>query len=281
MKEEEWFQEKVRDQVGQMVRVRRRILSEETPFQRIEVFDTDQFGRVMALDGAINLAEKDEFIYHEMLAHVPMCVHPRVESLLVVGGGDGGVVREVLKHPVGRVDLVEIDQRVIEVTRRYFPEVSCGLDDPRVHIHIEDGTLFVQGAREAYDVIVVDSTDPIGVGASLYEETFYRHVFSALRSGGIVTTQTESPFFDQDIIKDLYPKLREVFPIVRTYLAPVPFYPGTLWSFAFCSKGVDPLADFNPSGTSVERIETYYYDSEVHRGAFIVPRCMRDVFDKP
>lgn len=279
MKKDLWFRETVRDQVGQIVRTSEVVLSEKTPFQQIDVLETDQFGRILVLDGAINVGEKDEFIYHEMLAHVPLFVHPLVETLLVVGGGDGGIVREALKHPINRIDLVEIDQRIIEISRQYFPDVSCGLDDPRVHIHIEDGTRFVENIEDAYDVIVVDSTDPIGVGAVLYEEAFYRNIYRALRSNGIVTTQSESPFFDQDIIKDLYPKLRSVFPLVRMYLAPVPFYPGTCWSFAFCSKGTDPLEDFNPSEILIQQIKTRYYDERVHQGAFIIPRCIRNLLD--
>lgn len=279
MKKDLWFRETVRDQVGQIVRTSEVVLSEKTPFQQIDVLETDQFGRILVLDGAINVGEKDEFIYHEMLAHVPLFVHPLVETLLVVGGGDGGIVREALKHPINRIDLVEIDQRIIEISRQYFPDVSCGLDDPRVHIHIEDGTRFVENIEDAYDVIVVDSTDPIGVGAVLYEEAFYRNIYRALRSNGIVTTQSESPFFDQDIIKDLYPKLRSVFPLVRMYLAPVPFYPGTWWSFAFCSKGTDPLEDFNPSEILIQQIKTRYYDERVHQGAFIIPRCIRNLLD--
>jgi spermidine synthase len=276
MKKDFWFRETVRDQVGQMVRVSEAVLSEKTPFQRIDVFETEQFGRILVLDGAINVAEKDEFIYHEMLAHVPLFVHRHAETLLVLGGGDGGVVREALKHPVHRIDLVEIDRRVVEISREYFPEVSCGLGDPRVHIHIEDAAHFVQNIERAYDVIVVDSTDPIGIGAALYEEAFYHSIHSALKQNGIVTTQSESPFFDRDIIEDLYPKLTRVFPLVRMYLAPVPFYPGTYWSFAFCSKGIDPLKDYDPATFLTKRIDTRYYDDQVHRGAFIVPKCFTD-----
>jgi spermidine synthase len=281
MKEDPWFHETVRDQVGQIVRIRKVLSSEKTPFQQIDVIDTPQFGRILVLDGAINVGERDEFIYSEMLAHVPLFVHPHPQTLLVVGGGDGGVVREALKHPVDRIDLVEIDQRVIEISRQYFPEISRGLDDPRVHIHIEDGPKFLEDLKDAYDIIVVDSTDPIGIGAVLYEEAFYRRVCRALRHDGIVTTQSESPFFDQDIIRDLYPKLRHVFPIVRPYLAPVPFYPGTWWSFAFCSKEIDPLEDFSPPDGWMEQIETRYYDGHVHRAAFIVPRCIKRIFDLP
>jgi spermidine synthase len=279
MKKDLWFQEKVRDQVGQIVRCTKVLLSERTPFQKIDVLETDQFGRILVLDGAINVGEKDEFIYHEMLTHVPLFTHCHVRDLLVIGGGDGGVVREALKHSVDRIDLVEIDQRVIEISRQYFPGVSCGLDDPRVHITIEDGAGFLENTKSTYDLIVVDSTDPIGVGAALYEEAFYRHIFGALRQNGIATTQSESPFFDRDIVKDLYSKLREVFPLVRMYLAPVPFYPGTYWSFAFCSKGIDPVNDFNPSDTLMEKIDTHYYDEGVHRGAFIIPRCIKDLLD--
>ena len=279
MKRDLWFRETVRDQVGQVVRVKEVLLSEKTPFQQIDILETDQFGRILVLDGTINVGEKDEFIYHEMLVHVPMFVHPRAETLLVVGGGDGGVVREALKHPITRIDLVEIDRRVIEISRQYFPDVSCGLDDKRVRIIIEDATRLIEGIEDEYDVVIVDSTDPIGVGSSLYQETFYHNIRRALRQNGIVTTQSESPFFDRDIIKDLYPKLRSVFPLVRTYLAPVPFYPGTYWSFAFCSKGIDPLKDFKSSGISMQQIETRYYDEEVHRGAFIIPKCIRNWLD--
>jgi spermidine synthase len=279
MKEDLWFQETVRDQVGQIVRIKQVLLSEKTPFQRIEVLNTDQFGRILVLDGAINLGEKDEFIYHEMLAHIPLFVHPDPETLLVIGGGDGGVVREALKHKIDRIDLVEIDRRVVEVSQQFFPDVSCGLKDPRVQIHIEDGARFVADVEDVYDVIVVDSTDPIGVGAVLYGEPFYRHLYRALRHDGIVATQSESPFFDQDIVKDLYPKLRNVFPVVRTYLAPVPFYPGTCWSFAFCSKGIDPVEDFRAPHMSTGEIETRYYDEEIHKGAFIIPKCFREVLE--
>jgi spermidine synthase len=279
MKKSLWLQETVRDQVGQIVRVRQVLVSEKTPFQRIDVFETDQFGRILVLDGAINLGEKDEFIYHEMLTHVPLFVHPHAETLLVIGGGDGGVVREALKHPVKRVDLGEIDERVIEISRRYFPDVSAGLDDPRVNITIEDGTRFLKDIEAAYDLIIVDSTDPIGVGAVLYEVAFYRSIHRALKRDGIVTTQSESPFFDQDIVTDLYPKLRSVFPLVRMYLAPVPFYPGTCWSFAFCSKGIDPVNDFPPSEGLIQETDTRYYDERVHQGAFIIPRCIRELLE--
>ena len=279
MKRRSWFRETVQNRVGQIVRIEDVLLSERTPFQQIEVLQTGQFGRVLVLDGAINVGEKDEFIYHEMLTHVPLLVHPHAENLLVIGGGDGGVVREALKHQVARIDLVEIDSRVIEISRQYLPDVSCGLDDPRVNVHVDDGAHFLEKAESAYDIIIVDSTDPMGVGAVLYGEPFYRHVYRALRDGGIVTTQTESPFFDQDIIRDLYPKLRSLFPLVRTYFAPVPFYPGVYWSFAFCSMGLDPIEDFAPSSVSTHPLETRYYDEKVHRAAFVIPKCFRELLD--
>jgi len=277
MKEDVWFQEKVRDQVGQIVRVTEVLLSEKTAFQKIEVLETKQFGRILVLDGAINVGEKDEFIYHEMLAHVPLFVHPDPRSLLVIGGGDGGTVREALKHPIERIDLVEIDERVIDVSRTYFPGVSCGLDDSRVRIHIGDGTRFVADKENVYDVVVVDSTDPVGAGTSLYEEAFYRNICRALTPNGVVTTQSESPFFDQDIVQDLYPKLKRVFPLVHMYLAPVPFYPGTCWSFAFCSKGIHPVDGLKRSKKLTETIKTRYYDKQVHFGAFVLPACIRQL----
>jgi spermidine synthase len=277
MKADFWFQEKVNDQVGQIVRVKRTLLSERTVYQQIDVLETDQFGRILVLDGAINVGEKDEFIYHEMLTHVPLLVHADAKALLIIGGGDGGVVREALKHSVDRIDLVEIDTRVIDISRRYFPSISRGLDDSKVSIHIDDGTRFVTGQENRYDVVIVDSTDPVGAGMALYEETFYRDVYRALTPNGVVATQTESPFFDRNIILDLYPKLRRVFPVVCMYLAPVPFYPGTYWSFAFCSKGVHPVEGFELPQGVIKRIKTRYYNEEVHRGAFIIPPCLKEL----
>jgi len=277
MKKDLWFQEKVNDQVGQIVRVNEVLLSERTAYQQIDVLETDQFGRILVLDGAINVGEKDEFIYHEMLTHVPLFVHADPKTLLIIGGGDGGAVREALKHPIDRIDLVEIDQRVIDISCRYFPNVSCGLNDSRVSIHIDDGTRFVTGQENTYDVVIVDSTDPVGVGIALYEEAFYRDVYRALTPNGVVTTQTESPFFDRNIIQDLYPKLRRVFPVVCMYFAPVPFYPGTYWSFAFCSKGVHPLEGLQLPQGVIERVATRYYNEEVHRGAFIIPPCLKEL----
>jgi spermidine synthase len=218
-----WFTEYGPENTALSLKIKRKIFERETLFQKIEIFDSYDYGRVLVLDGFIMLTEKDEFIYHEMIAHVPLFTHPNPVRVLVIGGGDGGVVREVLKHKsVERVELVEIDEEVVNAARKFFPQVSSYLDDERVEVIFQDGVEFIKAKNGVYDVILIDSPDPIGPAVGLFEESFYKDVFSALNDFGIVVAQAESPFVFPDLIKKIHSVFNKYFPIVRFYLAKCP-----------------------------------------------------------
>lgn len=270
-----WLKEKENENLHIGIRVSRVLHQERSRFQDIAIVDTPALGRMLVLDGVVQTTVKDEFAYHEMIAHVPLMAHPNPRRVLIIGGGDGGTVREVIKHPtVERVDLVEIDERVIAVCREYLPELSAGFDDPRVNIIIADGLEYVKQVRGQYDVVIIDSSDPIGPAVGLFQEAFYRDVHGALADGGIMVAQTESPFFNQDLIRQSYAGIRDAFPVARLYLASVPTYPSGLWSFTLGSKRYDPLA-VDPA--SIPPLDTRYYTPQVHHAAFQLPRFVEEL----
>lgn len=241
-------------------------------FQEIAVFETERLGRMLVLDGITMLTEFDEFAYHEMIAHVPLTVHPGPETVLVIGGGDGGTVREVLKHPdVKRVDVCEIDEEVIKVCRRYLTSLASSFDDGRVRVLFEDGARYVREHPRSYDVIIVDSTDPVGPGQVLFQRKFYEDMKTALRDGGIAVTQCESMYFHQDVIRGVYSFVRSVYPKWGYYYTLVPTYPSGIVGFFFCSLGPDPVKDISPE--RVEKLKGLkYYTPDTHRAAFTLPR---------
>ncbi len=270
-----WFTERQNDSVALSLRITRTVHREQTAYQDLAVLESPHVGRVLALDGCVMTTDMDEFVYHEMIAHVPLCTHPDPRTVLVVGGGDGGTVREVLKHPsVQSVTLAEIDEGVVEASRRFLPRLSVALDDPRCRVQIGDGAEHVKAHPRAYDVVICDSTDPVGPGTVLFSPEFYASVFDALSEDGVFCAQTESPFFRPDLIARVLGSLRASFPIVRLYLATVPTYPGALWSFALASKGRDPLAD-----ARTVPLDTRYYTPEIHRAAFVLPRFVLDMVE--
>lgn len=260
---------------GVTYRVRAVLHQEKSPYQEIAVYDTDALGRVLTLDNIIMTSDRDEFVYHEMMAHVPLLTHPNPRRVLVIGGGDGGVVREALKHPIEKVRLVEIDERVTAVCRQFFPAIAGGLDDPRAEVTFADGIEHVRNHRGEYDVIIVDSTDPIGPAVGLFRAEFYRDVHDALAEDGLFVAQTESPFFNGDLIRDVQAALRGIFPIVRLYLCNVPTYPGGLWSISMGSKRHDPLTATLPPRAGA--LSTRYYSPDLHRAAFALPPFVRDI----
>nr|VFJ47187.1 MAG: spermidine synthase [Candidatus Kentron sp. DK] len=264
--------------VGLTLRVSRMLYSRMSDFQRIEVMETEEFGRALVLYGCMMLTEKDEFMYHEMISHVALHVHPNPARVLIVGGGDGGALREVLRHRrVTAARIVEIDPQVVEVSRRFFPAVASGFGDPRTRLVYGDGAGFVANTGERFDVIISDSPDPVGTGKALFQRTFYQGAFNALRDDGIFVFQSESPAFQPDNVRNNYNNLRGVFPIVRMYLGHVPTYPGFLWSFAFCSKRYHPLLDFHPEYEPIAGLR--YYNADVHRGAFALPNYVKALLD--
>jgi spermidine synthase len=273
-----WFTETVHDVVGNTIKVKERIFSGRSEYQEIEIIDTYQFGRILILEGSVQLTEKDEFTYHEMISHVPLFTHSNPERVLVIGGGDGGTIREVMKHPtVTRAELVEIDSLVIEKSKQFLPFVSCEMENPRVEVIIRDGIEYVKAHRGAFDVILIDSTDPVGPAVGLYQKEFFEDIYKALKDDGIMVIQSESPFFDQDIVRDLYATLKPLFPIRKMYLAPVPSYPSGSWSFAFCSKKYDPISDNRCEDLRRLNLHMRYYNETIHRAAFAIPNFVQEL----
>ncbi|CAM3248649.1 polyamine aminopropyltransferase [Sporolactobacillus spathodeae] len=277
-----WFTEKHTDDVNFSIKVDRQLYTGQSDFQRIDVFDSPEFGRFLTLDGYMMLTEKDEFIYHEMIVHVPMMVHPDVRTVLVIGGGDGGAVRELVRYPgVEHIDLVEIDPQVVAVCRKYLPQTACRLDDPRVAIHYEDGLKFVRTCENAYDLIIVDSTDPFGPGEGLFTKEFYGNCFKALRAEGLMVNQQESPFYPKDAIamQRAHKRIVESFPISRVYQAHIPTYPSGHWLFGFASKRWHPITDFNRQRWTDLGFDTRYYNSSIHTGAFALPNYVKKLLE--
>ena len=239
-----WFSEAQTPNVKLSIRVDRQLYSGKSEFQRIDVFESPEFGRFLTLDGYMMLTEKDEFIYHEMITHIPMAVHPNVKKVLVIGAGDGGVVRELVRYPeIETIDMVEIDPLVVEVCKKYLPKTACCLDDPRLNIHYEDGLKFIRFCENEYDLIIVDSTDPFGPGEGLFTREFYGNCFKALKEDGIMVNQHESPFYDDDAhaCQRAHKNIAASFPIHKVYQAHIPTYPSGHWLFGFASKKYHPL----------------------------------------
>ena len=279
-----WFNEKHAPGVQLSIRVKRQLASVESEFQRIDIYDSYELGRFLAIDGYIMLTEKDEFIYHEMITHVPMAVHPDPKSILVVGAGDGGVLRELAKYDtVAHIDLVEIDKEVVSMCKRHLPQTACGFDDPRLKIHYEDGVRFVRHCQDTYDVIIVDSTDPFGPGEGLFTMEFYGSCYKALKKDGILVNQHESPFYhkDAEAMQRAHKRIAACFGVCRVYQAHVPTYPSGHWLFGFASKQFHPYKDLDAAKWNARGIQTNYYNTNLHQGAFYLPnyveKLLRDV----
>jgi spermidine synthase len=275
-----WFTEKHAPGVKFSIQVDRQLCCETSEFQRIDIFESPEFGRFLTLDGYMMLTEKDEFIYHEMIVHVPMAVHPAVRRVLVVGGGDGGVVRELTRYPgVERIDLVEIDRLVVEACKKWLPQTACRLDDARVRIYYEDGLKFIRSREDEYDLIIVDSTDPFGPGEGLFTMEFYGNCYKALRRDGIMVNQHESPFYPADAaaMQRAHRRIVESFPISRVYQAHIPTYPSGHWLFGFASKQYHPVRDLRAKEWNSLGIATRYYNTGLHAGAFRLPTYVEEL----
>jgi spermidine synthase len=234
---------------------------------------------MMLLDGLVMVTERDEFVYHDMIAHPALFTHPDPKKVLVIGGGDGGSIREIMKHPgVELAVLCEIDGLVIDKSIELLPSMACEIDgsNPRVKLHVDDGIAYIRDHQNEFDIIMIDSTDPIGPAVGLFEEDFYHLVHGALKSDGIMVAQSESPFYHAEIQKKMYANLRAVFPIVEMYQAFIPTYPSGLWSFAFASKKYHPVKDFDQKRAAARDFHTRYYNEELHLGAFMLPTFARE-----
>ncbi len=275
-----WFSERHTPHVKLSIKVDRQLYSGQSEFQRIDVFESKEFGRFLTLDGYMMLTEKDEFIYHEMITHVPMAINPNIRNVLVIGAGDGGVIRELTRYShVENIDLVEIDEMVIDVCKKYLPQTACCFDDPRVNIYIEDGVKYIRLCENQYDLIIVDSTDPFGPGEGLFTKEFYGSCFKALREDGIMVNQHESPFYEEDVqaMQRAHKRIVECFPISRVYQAHIPTYPSGHWLFGFASKKYHPLSDLNKAVWKQSELKTRYYNLKLHEGAFSLPTYVEEL----
>jgi len=269
-----WFEEQLELKKGRLIKIQYKELLEsvQSQFQKIDVYDTVPFGKMLVHDNVIMLTEFDETHYHEMIVHVALNVHINPQRLLVIGGGDGGTLREVLKHnQVQSAHLCEIDGQVIEVCKKYFPNLSCSFDDPRVEVFLEDGAEFVKKRENFYDIIIIDSSDPIGPAEVLFQEQFYKNMFNALTHDGIVITQSESFMYHRDVIKNIVSFNKKIFPHYFYYYTMVPTYPSGVIGFSFCSKKYHPIKDFNPEKANA-LTGLKYYNKEIHKAAFILPQ---------
>lgn len=269
-----WFSEFHTPDVKHSIRVNRHLYSKKSDYQQIDIFETPEFGRVLALDGSVMLSERDEFIYDEMITHVPMAVHPDAKDILVIGAGDGGVVRELARYErVERIDLVEMDPAVIEACRAFLPENASRLDDSRVHITYDNALRFIRRRTAEYDLIIVDSTDPYGPLEGYFTREFYGICFNALKSDGILVNQQGSPFFrhDAEAMQRSHKQIARTFPICRVYQAHIPTYAAGYWLFGFASKKYHPIDDLNAEEWLKENLQTRYYTTKLHVGAFYLP----------
>jgi spermidine synthase len=270
-----WFTEKQTENFGITMKVKRTLHTEQTEFQKLDMVETEEWGNMLLLDDMVMTSIKDEFVYHEMVAHVPLFTHPNPENVLVVGGGDGGVIREVLKHPsVKKATLVEIDGKVIEYSKQYLPEIAGMLDDPRVEVKVDDGFMHIAQSENVYDVIMVDSTEPVGPAVNLFTKGFYAGIAKALKEDGIFVAQSDNPWFKADLISQVQKDVKEIFNITTLYIANIPTYPSGMWAFTLGSKVHHPL---EVKEERFHEIDTKYYTKDLHKAAFVLPKFVGDL----
>ena len=277
-----WFSEHHTENVKFSVKVDKHLYSNETDLGRVDIFESLEFGRFLAVDGYIIFTERDEFIYDEMLSHVPMAVHPNPKSVLIFGSGDGGVVEELLKYKsLERIDLVEVNDGVVEACRKFFPETASSLDDERVTVYTENALRFIRHIENEYDVIIVDSAGFYGPGESLLTREFYGGCYKALKDDGIMVNQHQSPFYEEDRIETqkAHKRIVDSFPISRVYQAHIPSYPSGYWLFGFASKKYRPVLDLNADAWNKLGIKTDYYTTNLHKGCFALPAYVEQMLE--
>ncbi len=272
-----WLTEKETENLGLSCRIKETLFSGKSEFQTVEVVDSYEFGRMLVLDGVFQTSIFEEYIYHEMIAHVPLFTHPQPQRVLVIGGGDGGAVREIVRHPaVETVEMVEIDGMVVEVSKKFLPEISSAMleNHPKLKLEIGDGIAHMKEMENFYDVIIVDCSDPIGPGVGLFSRDFFGDVHKALKPDGLFVQQTESPFYHRPLISRIYRDIVDFFPVTRMYLAAIPLYPGGLHSFTLGSKCYDPATAALPAQLP---FSTRYYNQEVHRSCLALPNFVKEL----
>jgi len=271
-----WLTEDERDHLKISYRIKDILFEETSPYQHVMVLDSYDFGPMLVLDGVVQTTSIDGHIYNEMIAHVPLSIHPHPRRVLIIGGGDCGVAGEAAKYSeIERIDLVEIDETVVRASRRYLPEIAGNACDPRICFHYQDGVKFAAQARDAYDVIIVDSSDPVGPARQLFEPGFYRSLYEALNEGGLMVCQSQSPIFHAEVMTQSYARIGRLFPHRRLYTATVPTYPGGLWSFTIGSKRALPA----PEQIRFDK-PARYASGEIVRRCFALPAFLREMLEK-
>lgn len=279
-----WFTERDENLALSLRHEGEKLFNVKSDHQKVEVYRTKAYGNILVLDGKIMCTEEDEYVYHEMITHVPLLTHPAPENVLVIGGGDGGTVREVVKHPeVKNVTLVEIDEYVLEASRKHLPTLSSALEHPKLQINICNGTEFVKKSPEqAYDIVIVDSNDPIGPAEGLFKESFYRNVHRILKNDGIMITQSESPRFNKNVFREIYHRYYTIFgkESVFCYLTYIPSFPTGMWSFSYSTKGrchpVNTIEE-NRQQSLVKSNNLKYYNATIHKASFALPVFVEDL----
>jgi spermidine synthase len=257
---------------GIFFEIKRTLFKKKSRFQEIEVIENPYFGHILFLDGLVQTTEKDEFFYHEMLVHPAMAAHPMPRQVLIIGGGDGGALKQTLLYPIEKVRMVEIDPDVIEVSKKYFPWLLPSLEDERADIVVAEGKEFLIDSEDLYDVIFIDSSEPVGPSVSLHEKNFYKLIRDKLAPHGIACAQMGAPFCQTDSLKNAKNDLKDVFGIVRFYLAPVPTYPGGSWCYVYLSDEVDPFALKRNPPPGLK-----YYNQEIHKASFALPNYLQKI----
>ncbi len=279
-----WYTEKHTPAAGITLKCKRTLFSTTTRYQRIDVLETEEYGRMLLLDGMVMTTERDEFIYHEMLVHPAMHLHERAEEVLVIGGGDGGAVRELLRYPfVKKVLLCEIDRQVVETSKRFFPDISCGLGDKRVEIVFEDGSKILKDTERKFDIIIVDSTDPIGAAKGLFTETFYSACKRALKARGLLCAQSESPIYHLPTMSEMKEAILSAgFFFARFYTGPIPTYPGGFWSWVVAGDGAFEIEKMKRRLLAEkEYAELKYFNAELGMASFSLPNFLERAVGKP
>ena len=270
-----WLKEQQTPDLQLALRVNATLFSATSPFQQVTVVDTPEFGRVLVLDGVLQISIKDEFVYHEMIAHIPLLTHKSPQRVLIIGGGDGGSAREVIKHPsLTAVDMVEIDGMVIDASKKYLPEIAAALISPdeRFRLTVGDGIAHVAAHKNYYDVVIVDCSDPVGPGEGLFTADFYQSLHDCLKPDGLFVQQTESPWYHQDLIKYIHSEIAARFPITRMYLAHIPLYPGGMHSFIIGSKRYDPA---QADCANLANLKLHYLNEYCFCAAFALPEFVK------
>lgn len=268
-----WYTEQQTEHVRFSIKIKQHLFSAKSDFQQVDVFDSVEFGRFLTLDGLMMVTEKDEFIYHDMIVHVPMAANPKIRKVCVIGAGDGGTVRELLRYShLEVIDMVEIDPMVVDVSIAYLPQTSSQLHHDKVNLFFEDGLKFIRSKVNEYDLIIVDSTDPFGPGEGLFTKEFYSNCYRALKSDGILVNQHESPYYPafERNMRRAHQRISEIFEVAQVYQAHIPTYPSGHWLFGFASKGIEPINE-NLSLWTNHGLQTRYYNPALHVGCFALP----------